>query len=598
MFKSLRSVLFLSFTGLVITSLGVFLAVSMPSIRGTIIDQVGKDSLDRARSAARAFSSDIISGIAKNDLQNKAEEAGRTSGKRVTVIASDGIVMADSQVAVKDVAKLDNHFNRPEVSGAREKGYGISVRYSATAKKDMIYAAVPLKDSSGRTIGFLRFSAPLLYAGEIYSSLYSATGLAFLAALIAAVVLSLILSAWFFKPLDRLSRLSSDMVRGILPRHNLHKPAFEFGEIERSVERISDRLADYFEKLSGEKGKLSGVLANMTEGVLAVDIHGKIMLANPKIYEIFGIRRQDDLAGKTPRTALRNNEIADMTEKVLSDPSVTIDAEVGMFSSEPLFFSVHAGALNNDKGELLGVVCVLHDLTKIKKLEKYRSEFIANVSHELKTPLTVIRNYVETLLNGAIDDKANNRDFLLKIEKHSTSLAALIDEILELSRLEGGRASQEMGCLSLRSVLTRSLDALSEKISGKKIKVSAEGADRYIYGMEDYVCRAVLNLLDNAVNYTGPGGEIRITCRSDDTGTAIEISDTGIGIPKESLSRIFERFYRVDKGRSRELGGTGLGLSIVKHIMELHGGAVSVKSEPGKGSVFTLYFPNKELTSS
>ncbi len=411
--------------------------------------------------------------------------------------------------------------------------------------------------------------------------------------MIAAVVLSLILSTWLFKPLNRLSKLSSDMAHGILPRHNLHKPAFEFGEIERSVEQISDRLSDYFEKLSGEKGKLAGVLANMSEGVLAADTHGRIMFANPKIYEIFGIRQQEDLTGLTPRTALKNNEIADITEKALFSPSGIIDAEVEVFSSEPLFFSVHAGALKSDKGELLGVVCVLHDLTKIKKLEKYRSEFIANVSHELKTPLTVIRNYVETLLNGAIDDKANNRNFLQKIEKHSTNLAALIDEILELSKLESGRAKQELNYLDIGPVLKRALDILSEKVSQKNIKVWIKDEGCRMYGMEDYIYRAVLNLLDNAVNYTEPGGEIKINCRSDNSGSTIEISDTGIGIPKESLSRIFERFYRVDKGRSRELGGTGLGLSIVKHVMELHGGSVSVKSELGKGSVFTLYFPKK-----
>ncbi|MFA5103630.1 MAG: ATP-binding protein [Candidatus Margulisiibacteriota bacterium] len=592
MFKSLRSVLFLSFMGLVVVSLVVFLAVSMPSIRSTIISQVGKDSLERARAAVPVFSADLALGANRDVIQDKTEEAGKTSGNRITIIAKDGTVLADSQVDTKDIRTLDNHLDRPEILAAQKNDHGISVRYSATAKKDMIYAAVPIRDKSGKTAGFIRFSAPLLYAGEIYSSLYSATGLAFLAALIAAVVLSLILATWFFKPLNKLSRLSSDIVHGILPRHNLHRSAFEFGEIERSVEQISDRLADYFEKLSGEKGKLAGVLANMSEGVLAVDTRGKIMFANRKIREIFNIFREDP-AGQTPRTALRNNEIADITEKVLSKPSESVDAELEIFSFEPSFFSVHAGALYSEKGELLGVVCVLHDLTKIRKLEKYRSEFIANVSHELKTPLTVIRNYVETLLNGAIEDRANNRNFLLKIEKHSDNLAALIDEILELSKLESGLAKKEFNPVNIRHILAKCVETLSGKTAKKNIKVETKCEDCQIYGMEDYIYRAILNLLDNAVNYTEAGGEIKVVCGKNSSGALIQISDTGIGIPKESLSRIFERFYRVDKGRSRDLGGTGLGLSIVKHIMELHGGNVSVESELGKGSVFTLYFPQK-----
>jgi two-component system, OmpR family, phosphate regulon sensor histidine kinase PhoR len=589
-FKSLRTVLFLSFAGLAVISLAVFLAVAMPSIRFTIVSQVGKDSLDRARSAAPGFAADLKTGSSASILQRKAEEAARTSGNRITVIDSDGTVLADSQLKQKDIKQLDNHLNRPEVRSAQKSGFGISVRYSTTARKDLIYAAVPLKDSAGAAAGYIRFSAPLLYAGEIYSSLYSATGLAFFAALASALVLSFILSRWFFKPLKRLSWLSNEIVKGNFPKRSLHKPAFEFGEIERSVEQISEKLSEYFEKLSGEKGKLAGLLSNMREGVLAVDARGRVMFANRKICDMFGIS-DAGTTGLTVRTALRNNEIADAIEGALAAPGMYAEIEAELYSPVRSFFTVHAGPLSSDKGEFLGVICVFHDMTKIKELERYRSEFIANVSHELKTPLTVIRNYVETLLNGGIDDKANNKTFLQKIEQHTLNLNSLIEDIIELSRLERGREKKEAGRVDIAELAAKCVEVLSGKAAGKNIKIETKCGSCCVQGSREHLYRAMLNLADNAVKYTENGGAILIACKTDEQGTKVYVSDTGIGIPKESIPRIFERFYRVDPGRSRESGGTGLGLAIVKHIMELHGGTVSVVSEPGKGSVFTLEFP-------
>ena len=592
MFKSLRSVLFLSFAGLAVLSLAVFLALGLPSIRSTIISQVGKDSLDRARSAAPAFAEDIRSGTAPGAIQRKTADAARTSGNRITVIGRDGTVLADSQVKQTDIGGLDNHIDRPEIRSARVNGFGVSVRYSTTAKKDLIYAAVPLTDTDGLVVGYIRFSAPLLYAGEIYSSLYSATGFAFIAALACALALSFILSWWFFKPLKRLSVISNDIVNGILPKHTLRKPAYEFGDIERSVEQISVKLADYFEKLSGEKGKLAGLLSNMQEGVLAVDPRGRIMFANRKICDIFGAS-EADVTGLTVRSAFRNNEAADAVDRALAVPGESEDIEMELYSPDRSFFSVHAGPLNGEKGEFIGVICVFYDLTKIKELERYRSEFIANVSHELKTPLTIIRNYVETLLGGAIDDSSHNREFLQKIEKNALSLAGLIDDIIELSRLETSRRKKEAGIVDISSLAHKCVETLSTKTSRKNIKIEVECEKCVISGSSEHIYRAILNLVDNAVNYTEDGGKIRISCATEENGCRLSVSDTGIGIPKESIPRIFERFYRVDAARSRDTGGTGLGLSIVKHIAELHGGSVSVQSEPGKGSVFTLHFPKK-----
>jgi two-component system phosphate regulon sensor histidine kinase PhoR len=240
----------------------------------------------------------------------------------------------------------------------------------------------------------------------------------------------------------------------------------------------------------------------------------------------------------------------------------------------------------------LGAVCVLYDITEIRKLENYRSEFVANVSHELKTPLTAIRSFVETLLGGAIDDKERNVEFLQKIEKHAVNLSQLIDDILEISRLESKTEIGPFDTVSLNRIVLRVIDIVTEKAKKKQIQIkfASPGREPMIMGIEDHLYRAVLNLLDNAVNYTPEGGMVTITCEIEGNNLLLKVADTGIGIPTEHLPRIFERFYRVDKARSRDLGGTGLGLAIVKHVMTLHHGTVSVESEEGKGTVFTLIF--------
>jgi len=590
-FKSLKSVLFLSMAGLVLVTISLFLVLVLPSIRSTVISQIEKDILKRSAAISGDFSGYIMSGRDSGFLQEKVLEVARNSGNRITVIDKKGTVIADSEVGTGKLLALDNHAKRPEVVNALNKGFGVSVRYSATAHKDLIYAATALKGPGGDIVGYLRFAAPLVYADEIFSRMYSAMLAAFLAAILAALVMSFLLSGWFFAPLKKLSVLAGDIVKGVSPKPILRKSAFELGEIERSVEQISYKLSDYFEKLSDEKGKITSLLANMQEGVFATDLRGMVIISNPKISDIFNVSGSE-IIGKTPREAFRNNEIADIIEKIISDNYSYITAEIEVFIPGSSIFSVHAGPMKSEKNEFLGAICVVHDITKIKELERYRSEFVANVSHELKTPLTVIRNCAETLLNGAIDDKDNNRSFLAKIEKHSGNLAGLIEDILEISRLETGKVKKEFERVNVDKIISRCVDVIADKAKEKDISIDVEcEKDVFVEGIEDYIYRAVLNVTDNAVNYTDPGGRISIKCSRSDGYAEIRISDTGIGIPSDSLPRIFERFYRVDSARSRDSGGTGLGLSIVKHIAELHGGSIEVESVPDKGSSFDLKLP-------
>lgn len=341
------------------------------------------------------------------------------------------------------------------------------------------------------------------------------------------------------------------------------------------------------QELKATRSLAEAALSSMNEGVLAVDQNGSVILANPMIEKLFSLT-EPEVLGKSVRSALRNNDIPDLIEEV-ARAGKPREKELNLIIPIEGDFLAMASPIQAGGG----VVCVLHDITELRKLEKYRSEFIANISHELKTPLTAIRNYVETLLNGAINDKEHNLEFLNKVEKHAVGLSALIDDILELSSLEAKKELGAFTAVDLLLVAGHAVDAIAAKAKKKNIALvnSCSGGHFQVPGIEDHIYRALLNLLDNAVNYTGEGGRIEVGCRKTAEGLELYVSDTGIGIPEEHLPRIFERFYRVDKARSRDLGGTGLGLAIVKHVMSVHNGSVRVGSQLEKGSCFTLFFP-------
>ncbi|MBI5400483.1 PAS domain-containing protein [Candidatus Saganbacteria bacterium] len=366
---------------------------------------------------------------------------------------------------------------------------------------------------------------------------------------------------------------------------------FSRGKSEKLLTEMRRRLSDNISALSAERGRLTIVLSSMSEAVIAVDNNGRLTFANPAAERIFNFL-EPQVLGKTPRESLFNNEIADLFSRALASGG-KISAEITTITPLQGVFLAQAGPILGNKGEILGVVTVLHDITELKKLENYRTEFIANVSHELKTPLTAIRSFVETLLGGAINDQKHNRDFLRKIDKHAGNLSALIDDILTLSRLETKRERIPFSPVDLKQILRRAIETVQEKAHKKNVRIEkmCRGENFTILGIEDHLYHAFLNLLDNALNYTDAGGKISINCEFLSDAVKITISDTGIGISAEHLPRLFERFYRVDKARARDLGGTGLGLAIVKHVMNLHNGSVAVTSTPGRGSEFTLDFP-------
>lgn len=357
---------------------------------------------------------------------------------------------------------------------------------------------------------------------------------------------------------------------------------------KKKIDEMSEKLSAMLNELKFQQSRSLAVFSGMKEGVIVTDTYGKLISANTAIEKFFGVNFCD-IEGRSVIEALRNSEIAFLIEKAGKE-NAEFEEEIDIYVPGRAVFSAYSGPIKDKGGEVLGVICVLHDITRVKELERFRSEFMANITHELKTPLTAIRSFAETLLSGAMADKENSSKFLSKINEHSINLSVLIDDILELSRLEAGSKDVESKKTDISVIAQKAADDLEYKAKAKNIVIRTKLEKCTVDGYEDHIYRAILNIVDNAINYTDRGGEISIKCEKKDDTVKVSVKDSGIGIPDESIPRVFERFYRVDRDRSRQSGGTGLGLSIVKHVMELHKGKVLVTSEEGKGSTFTLLF--------
>jgi len=583
--------LFAAFISVIVIGFLVLALLATPLIKSATVNQISAELLKQVALVGQDITDLVMQKVSDTKLQNKVLKVARLTNSRVTIISADGIVLADSGTPFDQVKNLENHGNRPEVVEARDKGQGRSSRFSNTLNKELIYVAVPLKNSGNNIIGYLRFSVNETYAAGIVLKIQKAAVVALVIAVLVALILSMFFSRSFSLPIIRLSQAAKMIAQGQFPITILHHSRFEVGILEQSVEEMSKKLAKSFQKLSNERTQISTIVSSMAEGVLAVDINNKIILANPVIEKIFSVVVPEILT-KNVREVIRNNEISDLLVDVLQAGHL-VNRELKIILPVERIFLAQASPILTHDGKIQGAVCVLYDVTNLRKLEQYRSEFVANVSHELKTPLTSISGYIETLLDGAVDDKDNTIKFIKKIEKHTRNLTTLINDILEVSHLE---SKQELGPfqeVDITGLVNRAVESVAGAAKAKDIKIVKCCASEpcLMMGIEEHIYRAVLNLLDNAVNYTSAGGRVEISCARKDNGFEIAVADSGIGIPQEHLDRIFERFYRVDTARSKELGGTGLGLSIVKHVMNIHNGTVIVESHVGQGSKFTLFFP-------
>jgi two-component system phosphate regulon sensor histidine kinase PhoR len=364
----------------------------------------------------------------------------------------------------------------------------------------------------------------------------------------------------------------------------------ETGDLAKALNDMADEISAKVKSVSSEKAKLEAVLSSMFEGVMLTNERGEILLLNPSVRKLFFIDSPPE--GRKPLEMMQNNVIQEIVDRVLNKNREVITQEVKIAIPEQKTIMINGVPIIKDD-VVEGAVFVFHDITELKRLEDIRKDFVANVSHELRTPISSIKGYAETLLDGKADNKDTVKEFLSIIYQDSNRLANLIDDLLDLSRIESGKMNMESEPLEILPIVNRCINVLGKSARDKSLSIKLDIPADFpkVLGDHKRLLQVLLNLLDNAVKYTPENGSIIVSAASNRETAQIDISDTGIGISERDLPRIFERFYRVDKARSRELGGTGLGLSIVKHIVQAHNGQVWVKSTLGRGSTFSFTIP-------
>jgi len=546
---------------------------------------------DRIAENLRAEANIIADGLPALSGGEKIDDLARkykgVTGARVTVISADGKVLGDSD---EDSSRMENHLGRPEVRSAINAGWGRATRYSHTIKIDMLYVAVAVRPGAGG--GFVRLSMPLHQVEAAMSSITKRVAAGALVIFLAAVVLGVYLSRRMTGKVGRMAAFTKEVASGDFSGRLRVEGDDELGMLAANLNEMAGQLHEKIDTITREKATLEAVLGGMVEGVLVTDRDGRVILANRRLRETFGIRKEDAL-GRPFLEVIRNNELLELISRTHESRDV-VTGEVEVRFPRSMYLMAGCVPLMM-KEDFAGAVLVLHDVTRLKALERMRRDFVANVTHELKTPISAIKGFAETLLSGALDEKENAVRFLGIIESNSQRLSRLIEDLLTLSKIELGEIRVELKPVSLKNVCAEAVALLEPMAREKKLAIRLTVPDDTpkVDADRDKLYQVVLNVLDNAVKYTPEGGEVGIMAkrREGEAGTVeLVITDSGPGIPLDLLPRVGERFFRVDVARSRELGGTGLGLAIVKHLMNAQGGTFSMDSAPRKGTVVTLGF--------
>jgi two-component system, OmpR family, phosphate regulon sensor histidine kinase PhoR len=530
-------------------------------------------------------------GARPEEAQRVLALAAKRSGARITLIAPDGRVVGESERRPEDWGAMENHAARPEVKAALGGRVGRDLRRSATLDAPLLYVAVPVRDG-GRVIGALRLALPLEAVTASYATLHRVMLAGGVVTLLVALGIGIFVAGRVTRPVIEMQSIARQMSEGNFFVHAPTRSPDEIGTLGRSLNVMAGRLREKIQDLQQEQSKVTAILDAMVEGVIAVDGHEQVVLMNERARGIFGLG-----PGRGERKpfleVVRNAELHQVFRDSRGAPAGNVlRREVRVPGPADRVLQVHAVPLRLTGGEL-GLVMVVHDVTALRRLEQIRTEFVANVSHELRTPLTAIQGYLETLLGGALDEPQNARRFLEIVFRHTERLGRLINDLTDLSNIELGKVSLSLEALPLDELVESVVAMIRPRAEsgGVALRVELPAGLPPVRADDDRLTQILVNLVDNAVKYTERGGTVSISAREAGDGMLeVAVADTGIGIPAPDLPRITERFYRVDKARSRELGGTGLGLAIVKHLVMVHGGELRLESEVGKGTTarFTL----------
>jgi len=532
------------------------------------------------------YSGVLTDSLSPDKIDSLTDELSHKIDGRITIIDQTGRVLGDTDKRGQDLLNMENHRERPEVAQAFEGNVGKSVRYSATLKMDMLYMAYPVK-FQGSIIGVARLALHLTELKNLQSSIVKIVVLGLLVAFVFSLVLTYGFSSKVTRPLRQMMRIGEKMSKWDFSQKVKIKTKDEIGELGEIINQMSAELSLKISQITQDKSQLQSILSNMVEGVLAVDSSGKVLFFNSALSQAFDL--YTSFYGRPYYEVIRSHELNEFIKEILSAREEK-RKEITFIHPIEKDFMIQSALVEKHKGKDFFALFVFHDVSELKKTERVRRDFVANVSHELRTPLTSIQGFVEALKDGAINDEEKSRRFLSIISQHTKRMNEIISDLLKLSQIESRDFALKIEPFPVKEFFEEVIFSLKPSADKKSqvIETSLDNQNQKVSGDRYRINQALTNLLDNAVKYTAEKGRIKLESR--DKGDCIEIavSDSGIGIPLSDVPRIFERFYRVDKSRSKELGGTGLGLSIVKHIIEAHGSKVEVKSQLGQGSEFSF----------
>jgi two-component system phosphate regulon sensor histidine kinase PhoR len=595
----LRRVFFLYFilASVLIVVLGEYLS---STVRNNYLSKLQEDLTIQSRLIAEDVPLSFQDNL--DDFCKRYEEK---TGARITIIDSSGRVLGDSD---EPSSLMENHSNRPELIEAGANGIGSSIRFSKTLQRDLFYLAISVAkgDQEKR---FLRMSVPLHDIDMAVRKIKIQILTASFASLLIVFLIGLFQTGRLVRTIEEITAFSQAVTSGDFRKRLFPKGKDELAELTRNVGTMSQELQRRLQQAEEEKYMIETILMNMSDGLMLTDMKGMILLSNSAVKTFFGV--QSGTEGKTAMETLRKAELVDLIDRVV-ETKETISREIEVTYPKELFLMVTA-APYFVKGELSGAVLAFHDITRLRQLEDIRKDFVANVSHEIKTPITAIRGFAETLLEGALEDKENAHKFIETIKNHSERLNSLVSDLLTLSGIELGDIKIEKETVDLSNVIDTVFETLKGKAQTKGLyfKKEISTGPQEVKADRNRLIQILLNLVDNGIKFTEKGGiTVRVRnaeLRMRNEGVSkeipkseiaipqsieVSIEDTGIGIPKRHLSRLGERFYRVDSARSRELGGTGLGLAIVKHLVKAHGWEMQIESVPGKGTTVKILIPS------
>lgn len=588
--KKLIWQIFPSFLVITVLSLSAVASYSTRYFKKFFIENSEKELIIRAKLLQDRFT-DMLNDHHEHtkDLDERCKNIGEKTGTRVTVILPSGIVVGDS---FGDIKTMENHMKRPEIMAALKRKEGAAIRYSATLDKNMMYIALPLI-SNGKVIAVLRTSLSISGIDQKIESVRNNILIAMVFTIFAAAIASLYVTRRITHPIEQMKKGAMEFAKGDLSERLAVPDSEELSELAVTMNRMAENLNEKILAFKQRSMELEAVHASMQEGVIAIDKDERIITVNRTAEKIFDFPASQ-LKNRYILEVARNVEFQKFIQNAL-ETHEPVEQDIVLPRDEGIILNIHSTALYDTAKRRMGTLIIFHDITRIRRLEKMHKEFAANVSHELKTPLTTIKGFIETLQEMLKkNDTQECENFLNIIEKNVNRVGALINDLLALSRLERLQGTDILfENHHLSTLIQGAVKACHASIKTKHIIVDIDCPDD-LDAMVDPILleQAIINLVDNAVKYSSENKHIAITASKKDPFIDIMIKDSGSGMGKEHLSKIFNRFYRVDKSRSRNEGGTGLGLAIVKHIVQYHHGKIDVSSVKGKGSAFTIRLPS------